>query len=50
MVWRLSGSRIRDLRVEGVWLGLQLRSKFVGIIRRNDGDVERLVDYLAQTD
>lgn len=50
MVWRLAGGRIRDLRVEGVWLGLQLRSNFVGIIRRNDGDVGRLVDYLARAD
>jgi hypothetical protein len=47
MVWRLAGGRVRDLRVEGVWLGLQLRSKFGAIIRRNDGDVGKLVDYLG---
>jgi ABC-type transporter MlaC component len=47
MVWRLAGGRVRDLRVEGVWLGLQLRSKFGDIIRRNDGDVGALVDYLG---
>jgi hypothetical protein len=50
MVWRLSGGRIRDLRVEGVWLGLQLRSRFSDIIRRNNGDVGKLVDYLAHSE
>ena len=35
MVWRVSGGRIRDVQVSGVWLSLQLRSKFTGIIRRN---------------
>lgn len=48
MVWRLSGSRVRDLRVEGFWLGLQMRSRFAEIIRRNDGDVGKLIDYLSR--
>ncbi len=46
MLWRLSGRRIGDVRVEGIWLSLQLRSKFTGIIRRNHGDVEALLDFL----
>jgi phospholipid transport system substrate-binding protein len=48
MVWRVSGGRIRDVQVSGVWLSLQLRSKFTGIIRRNSGRVEALLDYLAR--
>lgn len=48
MVWRLSGGRIRDVRVSGVWLGIQLRSKFTGIIRRNNGDVGALLAYLRR--
>lgn len=47
MVWRVMGGRISDVQVSGVWLGLELRSKFTGIIRRNHGDVEALLDYLA---
>jgi phospholipid transport system substrate-binding protein len=47
MLWRVSGGRVQDLRVEGVWLGLQLRSKFVDIIRRNNGDVDALLQFLS---
>jgi hypothetical protein len=46
MVWRVGGGRIKDVQVSGVWLSLQLRSKFTGIIRRNNGNVEALLDYL----
>jgi ABC-type transporter MlaC component len=49
MVWRVSGGRISDVQVSGVWLALQLRSKFTGIIRRNNGDVDALLDYLARS-
>jgi phospholipid transport system substrate-binding protein len=48
MLWRLSGGRIRDVRVSGVWLGIQLRSKFTEIIRRNNGDVNALLAYLRR--
>jgi phospholipid transport system substrate-binding protein len=46
IVWRLSGGRIADVQVSGVWLALQLRSKFTSIIRRNHGDVSALLDFL----
>jgi ABC-type transporter MlaC component len=46
MVWRVSGGRISDVQVSGVWL--QLRSKFTGIIRRNNGDVDALLNYLSR--
>jgi ABC-type transporter MlaC component len=48
MVWRVSGSRISDVQVSGIWLAPQLRSKFTGIIRRNNGDIDALLDYLAR--
>jgi ABC-type transporter MlaC component len=47
IVWRVSGSRIQDVRVGGVWLAPQLRSKFVGVIRKGDGNIDALFDYLA---
>jgi ABC-type transporter MlaC component len=49
MVWRLSGRRIGDVQVSGVWLALQLRSKFTGIIRRNGGSTDALIDFLARS-
>jgi ABC-type transporter MlaC component len=49
MVWRLSGGRIRDVQVSGVWLALQLRSKFTGILRRNDGDPDALIAFLRRS-
>jgi len=48
MLWRLSGGRIQDVRVSGVWLGIQLRSKFTGIIRRSNGDIGALIAYLRR--
>jgi ABC-type transporter MlaC component len=47
IVWRVAGSRIQDVRVGGVWLALQLRSKFINIIRRGDGRIDALFDFLS---
>jgi ABC-type transporter MlaC component len=47
MLWRLSGGRIRDVRVSGMWLALELRSKFTNILRRNRGDMSALLDFLS---
>lgn len=49
MVWRLSGRRIGDVQVSGVWLALQLRSKFTSVIRRNGGNVDALLDFLRRS-
>jgi ABC-type transporter MlaC component len=48
MVWRVSGGQVEDVRVSGVWLALQLRQKFTGIIRQNHDDVRSLLDFLAR--
>ena len=47
MQWRLSGARIRDVSVSGVWLAIQLRTTFTDIIRRNRGDISALLDFLS---
>jgi len=46
IVWKLSGNRVSDVQVDGIWLAVRLRSKFVSVIRRGHGDIEALFDYL----
>ncbi len=41
-----SGYRVQDLNVSSVWLAQQLRSTFTGVIRRNNGDVGALMQFL----
>jgi ABC-type transporter MlaC component len=52
LVFRLEqgggGYRIRDVRVQSIWLAQQLRSTFVGKIRDGDGDIEALFSYLKR--
>jgi phospholipid transport system substrate-binding protein len=40
------GYRVRDVNVSSVWMAQQLRSKFTGVIRRGNGDIAELFDYL----
>ena len=51
VIWRLvksgKGFRVLDVNVHGVWLGVQLRSKFTSVIKKNKGDINRLYAYLA---
>ena len=42
--WRVSGGRIRDVGSGGIWLVVQMRSKFVGIIRR--GGIQAIFDMI----
>jgi ABC-type transporter MlaC component len=42
-----SGYRIADLNLQSVWLAQRLRSNFVGVMRRSNGDIEALFRYLA---
>lgn len=46
IVWRLAGNRIVDMKVGGIWLSLQLRSNFVSVIQRGNGNPTALIDYL----
>jgi hypothetical protein len=49
ITWRVSGGRIQDVKVGGVWLAGQLRSKFTGMIRSRGGDVNAFVDALSSS-
>ena len=40
------GFLVRDVNVSSVWLAQQLRSTFVGVIRRSNGDINALFKYL----
>ncbi len=40
------GFLVRDVNVSSVWLGQQLRSTFVGVIKRNHGNIDALFNYL----
>ena len=40
------GFLVRDVNVSSVWLAQQMRSTFVGVINRNDGDINALFAYL----
>jgi len=40
------GLRLFDLRVEGIWLAVEQRNQFSAYLGRNNGDIQRLIDYL----
>ena len=46
IIWRLEGDRIIDVNVGGIWLTQQMRSNFVSVIQRGNGDPAALIDYL----
>ena len=49
LTWRVSGQRISDVKVEGIWLALTLRSNFVQVLRDHDGDPQALIKYLGDS-
>jgi hypothetical protein len=46
IIFRVGGGRVQDVNVSSVWLAGQMRSTFVGVINRNNGDISKLLDYL----
>jgi phospholipid transport system substrate-binding protein len=44
--WRVSGGRIRDVGSGGIWLAVQMRSKFVRIIRNGGGNIQAIFDMI----
>jgi hypothetical protein len=46
IIFRVGGGRVQDVNVASVWLAGQMRSTFVGVINRNNGDIAALMDYL----
>jgi ABC-type transporter MlaC component len=43
---RGGGYVLQDVNVSSVWLAGQMRSTFTGVINRNGGNIEALLDYL----
>jgi phospholipid transport system substrate-binding protein len=48
IVFRVGGGRLQDVNVSSIWLVGQMRSTFVGVINRNNGDINALLDYLRR--
>jgi hypothetical protein len=46
LIFRVDGGRLKDVNVSSVWLASQMRATFVGVINRNNGDIEALLRYL----
>jgi ABC-type transporter MlaC component len=46
VIFRVSGGRVQDVNVSSVWLAGQMRSTFVGVLNRNNGDIGALLNYL----
>jgi ABC-type transporter MlaC component len=44
--WRVKGGKIIDVNIQGVWLTLQLRDQFTGVLGRNNGNFDALFRYL----
>jgi hypothetical protein len=47
IMFRVGGGRIRDVNVGSIWLAAQMRTTFVGVINRNNGDLQALLRYLG---
>ncbi len=46
IVWRIDRNRIVDVNAAGIWLSLQMRSNFVSVIQRGNGNIAALIEYL----
>jgi phospholipid transport system substrate-binding protein len=46
IIFRVSGGRVQDVNVSSVWLAGQMRSTFVGVLNKNNGDISALLNYL----
>ncbi len=40
------GYRVQDVNVSSIWLAGQMRTTFVGVLNRNNGDISALMKYL----
>ena len=52
VTWRLvkrgSGYRIFDVNVDGIWLASTQKTNFVSVLKKNNGKMSALLDYLRQ--
>jgi ABC-type transporter MlaC component len=44
--WRVQKGRIIDVNIQGVWLTLQLRDQFTGVLGRSNGNFDALFRFL----
>jgi ABC-type transporter MlaC component len=48
--WRITGGRVSDVKVRGIWLSLQLKKRFTDILKRTKGDFEPLFSELRSVE
>lgn len=52
VTWRVyskgSRNRVTDVKIRGVWLSIQMRDKFTKILKRNNGDFNKLIAFLGE--
>ncbi len=50
--WRVyrsgAGWKVGDVNIQGIWLSLRMREKFVSILDSNEGDFDALMAYLRE--
>ena len=50
VTWRLvkrgNGFRIFDVNVDGIWLASTQKTNFVSVLKKNNGKMSALLDYL----
>lgn len=52
VMWRVYSKgnrhRVTDVNMRGVWLSIQMRQKFTGLLKRNKGDFNALLSFLGE--
>lgn len=52
VTWRLvkrgGGYRIFDVNVDGIWLASTQKTNFVSVLKKNNGNIQALLDYLRK--
>jgi phospholipid transport system substrate-binding protein len=48
LVTRGDGFRIFDVNVDGIWLASTQKTNFVAVLKKNNGQMSALLDYLRK--
>ena len=52
VIWRVysrgNRHRVTDVNIRGVWLSIQMRQKFTQLLKRNNGDFDKLIAFLDE--
>lgn len=46
VLWRMSGNRVADVNVQGVWLGQLLRTNFEDVLSKNPNGIDALFAHM----